>query len=271
MATLVNWMWFPILREPRWILRMDILQCIGFALLLALPILAGLATRPRALSAVAFALGLGLFFLTPPLEHVKGPLEGFVNAGNNAVFPLLPWAGYVYLGAAVGAMAGTGRPRVLVGFLVGLLAVAWGVWHLAPVLARAYPEHLAGAAPFEHCKRLVYILCAVLVLLAFERFAAPAWTRNGAGALRGGVRHLVHGGVLLPRGAAVLPRLRLLVRRGVAPPLWLGRLLGGGGAAHRLHLRAGVAHRQGLPLRQRPAGAPGPPGRPVVGRRPAAT
>src|SRR5213594_1389019 len=46
---LVNWMWFPIFREPRWIVRMDILPCIGVALLIALPILFALASRPRAL------------------------------------------------------------------------------------------------------------------------------------------------------------------------------------------------------------------------------
>src|SRR5207244_4386290 len=45
-ATLTNWMWFPIFREPRWILRVDILHCIGLSLLLALPILSLLAPRP---------------------------------------------------------------------------------------------------------------------------------------------------------------------------------------------------------------------------------
>ena len=42
-GTLVNWMWFPIFREPRWIFRVDILQCIGLALLIALPAMALLA------------------------------------------------------------------------------------------------------------------------------------------------------------------------------------------------------------------------------------
>src|SRR5512132_1544637 len=28
-GTLINWVWFPISVEPRWLLRVDILQCIG--------------------------------------------------------------------------------------------------------------------------------------------------------------------------------------------------------------------------------------------------
>ncbi len=39
-ASLVNWMWFPLLREPKWLLRFDILHCIGLGLLLALPVFA---------------------------------------------------------------------------------------------------------------------------------------------------------------------------------------------------------------------------------------
>src|SRR5882762_6127988 len=55
-GTLINWMWFPIFREPRWILRMDILQCIGLSLLIAFPILFALASRPRALRWTALLL-----------------------------------------------------------------------------------------------------------------------------------------------------------------------------------------------------------------------
>lgn len=170
-ATLVNWMWFPIFREPRYIVRMDILQCIGFALLLALPIFAALAPRPRVLSVLAFVLGLSLFAITPLLEHVTGPFAGFVNKGNDAVFPLLPWAGYVYLGASAGAIAATGRVRSLVIMITLLGGVGWVVWHLAPVIGPLYPKHLVASDPSEHCRRLVYVCCAVLALLAFESFA----------------------------------------------------------------------------------------------------
>src|SRR5690242_14736613 len=101
-GTLVNWMWFPIFREPRWILRMDILQCIGFSLLIALPILFALAPHPRALRFVALLLAAAAFGLAPFSEALGPPWAGIVNQRPPAVFPLLPWAGYVYLGAAIG-------------------------------------------------------------------------------------------------------------------------------------------------------------------------
>ena len=55
-ALLVNAIWFPVFREPSWLLRIDILHCIGLSLLIALPLMALLATRPRVLRWVALAL-----------------------------------------------------------------------------------------------------------------------------------------------------------------------------------------------------------------------
>src|SRR5437588_2536746 len=94
-ATLVNWMWFPIFREPRWILRVDILHCIGLALLLALPAFFLLAPRPRVLRWAALALAALVFFVSPYAEQVRGPLAMLANGSTGAVFPLLPWSGYV--------------------------------------------------------------------------------------------------------------------------------------------------------------------------------
>src|SRR5512139_360780 len=58
---LVNAIWFPWRQQPEWLLRLDILPCIGVSLLLALPLLAGLARRPAALSTLALIIALGLF------------------------------------------------------------------------------------------------------------------------------------------------------------------------------------------------------------------
>src|SRR6185436_13535893 len=64
-ATFVNWCWFPIFREPKWILRIDILHCIGLSLLLALPLMTLLAPRPRILRRVTLALAVAVFAVTP--------------------------------------------------------------------------------------------------------------------------------------------------------------------------------------------------------------
>jgi uncharacterized membrane protein len=105
----------PIFREPRWILRIDILQCIGVSLVIALPILFALAPRPRALRWTALLLAAVAFGVAPFAERLGPPWAGILNQRANAVFPLLPWAGYVYLGAAVGSATAGRAGRCLAG------------------------------------------------------------------------------------------------------------------------------------------------------------
>src|SRR5262249_304696 len=130
-ATLVNWMWFPILREPRWIARIDILHCIGLSLLIALPILAGLAKHPRSLRSVSLAGA-------PVAETVRGPLAALLNTSTESIFPLVPWAGYAYLGASAGAAASAGGKR-LQHWLLRLAALGALISLVHPLLVGLYP------------------------------------------------------------------------------------------------------------------------------------
>src|SRR5207237_6518863 len=140
----VNWAWFPLVREPRWILRMDILQCIGVSLLIALPILFALASRPRALRWAALGLAALAFAVAPLAESLGSPWNRFLNQHADAVFPLLPWAGYVYLGAAVGAATAEKGVRGAVTWFAGLAGIGAAVWLLTPWFADVYPPHPFG-------------------------------------------------------------------------------------------------------------------------------
>ncbi|TMA13695.1 MAG: DUF1624 domain-containing protein [Deltaproteobacteria bacterium] len=143
---LVNWMWFPIFREPRWIVRMDILPCVGLSLLLALPMLFALAPYPRALRWASLLLAAAVFGVSPLAEPLGPPWNRFLNHHSDAVFPLLPWAGYVYLGAAIGsATAEEGRRGAAV-WLGALAAAGIVVWSLTPWFAALYPPHDGSAA-----------------------------------------------------------------------------------------------------------------------------
>jgi uncharacterized membrane protein len=174
-ATLLNWMWFPIFREPRWILRVDILHCIGLSLLLALPILAFLSPRPRVLAWVALGLAAAVFGISPLAEHVRGPFAGLANGSNESVFPLLPWGGYVYLGASAGAVAAhdVGKlPR----WIAGLFVLGAALWIATPLLRDAYPPHEFWATnPANHASRWTQVCALLLVLLALERVPAAAF------------------------------------------------------------------------------------------------
>src|SRR5438105_5305803 len=114
---LVNWMWFPIFREPRWIVRMDILPCIGLSLLLALPMLFALAPLPRALRWASLLLAAAVFGVSPLAEPLGPPWNRFLNQHGDAEFPLLPWAGSVYLGAAIASAPGEKVPGGAAGWL----------------------------------------------------------------------------------------------------------------------------------------------------------
>jgi uncharacterized membrane protein len=174
-ATLVNWAWFPIFREPRWLIRIDILHCIGLSLLIALPILALLAPSPRALRWSALALAAAAFGLSPLTEHVKAPLGNFLNVNTGSLFPLLPWGGYVYLGAAVGASKTT---REMVVTLLGLAAAGILLWIFTAQVTALYPPHNFWVTdPANHARRWTQVCVICIGLLAVERYLPkiPVW------------------------------------------------------------------------------------------------
>jgi uncharacterized membrane protein len=178
-ATFVNWLWFPLRQEPRWLLRLDILHCVGFSLLLALPLAAALAHRPAALRVAGTVTGLALFAVTPIAERFTGWAGNFVNVNEGSVFPLLPWAGYVFLGLALGAAGAEGRtPLLRWSVWVGLLGVA--VFLLTPLWQRLYPPHGFWISdPGRHGDRWA-LCCAILIALsALERRASAGVLSSG--------------------------------------------------------------------------------------------
>jgi uncharacterized membrane protein len=169
-ATLVNWMWFPIFREPRWIFRIDILQCIGVSLLIALPIFSALAARPLVLRWVALGLAALVFGVSPLAEGWRGPFASLLNGSTGSVFPLLPWAGYVYLGASAGAAAAAGGSRALAKWIAGLLLAGLVLWLLTPQLTAAYPPHDFWVTnPANHASRWTQMCALTLLLMLAER------------------------------------------------------------------------------------------------------
>jgi len=180
-ACLVNWMWFPVFREPAWLLRVDILQCIGLSLAAALPLLAWLAPRPRLIPWVTVGLALACFLVAPLAEGVTGLPSRFVNVSSGSLFPLLPWAGYVYLGAAAGALAAEGDRRRLTTWMLALAALGWAV-HLCRGLWEAlYPPHAFWITdPTNHGNRWAIVCLAVVALLWVERRVPASFARSPA-------------------------------------------------------------------------------------------
>ncbi|MFP2923673.1 heparan-alpha-glucosaminide N-acetyltransferase domain-containing protein [Pyxidicoccus sp. 3LG] len=173
-ATLVNWAWFPLLKEPVWILRMDILQCVGVCLLIVLPVAAALAPRPRVLAAVTFVLALAVFGVAPLGELVQGPWATLTNKSNFAPFPLLPWLGFAWLGAFAGTLAGAwGRAGLIRGLGV-LVALGLAGAVSGDFLYSLYPPHRFFVAnPSNSAARFGWV-CAVLLGLLWLEGRVPA-------------------------------------------------------------------------------------------------
>jgi uncharacterized membrane protein len=173
---LVNWMWFPIFREPRWIVRMDILPCIGVSLLIALPILFALAPRPAALRWTALLLAALAFGLAPLAEPLGPPWDRFLNQRADAVFPLLPWSGYVHLGAAAGAAAAEKGVRGAALWLAGLAGAGLLIWLATPWFAAAYPPHHFWVTnPANSARRWTQVCLVALLLLGLEQRVEGSW------------------------------------------------------------------------------------------------
>jgi uncharacterized membrane protein len=173
-ATLVNAMWFPLLSQPRWLVRMDILHCVGLCLLLVLPATAALARRPRVLRGVALALGLTVFALSPLGEAATGAWAYLLNKSTGAVFPLLPWLGYAWLGVYAGAVAGEQGRAGLVRALLLLVLRGTAGWLATEPLRALYPPHRFHVTnPAEAALRWTWVCLGLLALLGLEaRLAA---------------------------------------------------------------------------------------------------
>jgi uncharacterized membrane protein len=176
-GTLINWVWFPISVEPRWLLRVDILQCIGVSLLFALPLFAALARRPQALVAASLGVAGVLFFVAPFADGYRGPMQDWINKTGpwQTVFPLLPWAGWIFLGGALGALAAAASLSAVRRLLLGLALASLGVWLLGPLWLRLYPPHAFWLTdPANSAQRCFFVALLLLGLLALEARATAS-------------------------------------------------------------------------------------------------
>lgn len=157
----------------------DILQCIGVSLALLEALVCVCPSRRVFLVAcacvgTALLLGASVTRALVPAGTLA-PFVDYVTPLGGSVFPLLPWAGHLFLGVVVGACMDVplarGRAARLAGVGVALLALA--------TLARA-----SGAAPIvvDHVGRLAWVtLAASPLALADAVLRTPAWVRCLAG------------------------------------------------------------------------------------------
>jgi uncharacterized membrane protein len=192
-ASLVNTIWFHAWREPKWLLRLDILHCIGLALLSALPFLVGLSSRPQVLRWVMLGLAALVFGLSPLTENVTGLASIFVNTRVGALddslgttFALFPWAGYVFLGASFGATVGMMQKEIQLWRWLGLLwLVGATLWATDGFWRDVYPAHRFWETnPANAAQRWTLVLSVIAVFRAIE-VRVPTSSKSRLAALIG--------------------------------------------------------------------------------------
>ena len=177
-ASLINFIWFPMYREPKWLLRIDILHCIGLSLLLLLPVLVALSPRPNVLRWTTLVLALAIFAVAPYGEQLTGVWQLFFNTRpgvlddtTGAQFPLLPWAGYVFLGASFGTtIAAMKEEKELWWWLALLMGIGALLFLNEEAIRNLYPAHQFYVTnPANAARRWTYVLGLVAVLRLIER------------------------------------------------------------------------------------------------------
>jgi uncharacterized membrane protein len=185
--------------SPAWtMLRIDVLNCIGVALLMvALLWGAGRSTLARAalfLTAAALAVGLAPLLAHAELSGWPRHLADYVNGRSpRALFPLFPWVGFALVGAAVGLFFAQARraadpkraeARVVIG-----LSVACGALWAATRAIDALPFQLYPQLEWWVNSPAYFLLrtCSEAWLLAAcwfaEKLARPLWARLSANRL----------------------------------------------------------------------------------------
>jgi hypothetical protein len=161
----------------------DVLQCIGVSMAL-LQGLASVLRNARRVTVVAGVLALGFFAFAPLADavNVDGPLRPLANYlthRGGSLFPLFPWAGYVFAGvvaAAILAPRGTSTPPHVAARRAALVAAGGlGIW----AIARWFPWRVATDDTTYHAVPSFALLKLAVVLVLVLAFALLALRVTG--------------------------------------------------------------------------------------------
>ena len=150
-----------------------VLQAIGVALFL-LELATVLAKRPEHVVIFSALAGAALIGLAPFVHHV--PVEGavrpftvFLTHAGGSLFPVFPWAGYMFIGCVLGWLVlprgGRTATKVAVPRLIGATLVCIALWQGLEALGPIGPEGTHRAThPAFAIQKLAAVVGIVLVL-----------------------------------------------------------------------------------------------------------
>jgi uncharacterized membrane protein len=177
-SNLLKWFFWLVRDQPWQWLRIDVLSCIGYSLLVLWACVFSLGNRPRVVAAVMAGAAALIFGLAPWTQSLRdlGVLQYFVNnaalPGHDvgSEFPVLPWAGYAFIGASLGALVSIPDKgaKYLWVHLVVMFSAGVAIANLSALWDRIYawsPWILANAG-----ERIWKVAAIALVLRGIEAF-----------------------------------------------------------------------------------------------------
>jgi uncharacterized membrane protein len=170
--------------QPVMLFRVDILNVMGLAIFAAgvlWPLADRVATRVvlYALVAIAIALATPIVRASPLVDALPVWMRWYVRpAGELTTFTLLPWAGFVFAGAASGVMLatvhGAEERRLHAAFAAAAIAVIGLSW-----LASMRPSIYSVPASFWTSSPAWFVMRVGIVMLMFSALAAVPARREG--------------------------------------------------------------------------------------------
>jgi uncharacterized membrane protein len=165
-------------------LQVDVLHCVA-ATLLILQAIAFFSRTPAVAATVAGGLGAGIALAAPVLwsmdlsASLPRFLTPYLNTVQPSLFPVVPYAVYMLVGAVVGHAYLAGRARGTESKVMGRILVISTVGALAGVLSATLPLHIYPVHDWWKANPgLILIRLFVVFVLATALFSAPPFPRS---------------------------------------------------------------------------------------------
>lgn len=183
-----TWSFQQMLRMSRdsflYFLRCDVLQLIGFSLLISL-FLTVLIRKKRILLLVHLILAMAIVLITPflyyidPREYLPVPFSDYINVKYGALFPLFPWAAYSFLGTVLCAGYLEARKREKEGRFFAILSIVGGVFFVSAFALFYVPWSYytyadpSRSSPRHFMLKIGFIFLSLSALWLYERIRKP--------------------------------------------------------------------------------------------------
>jgi uncharacterized membrane protein len=150
--------------------QVDVLQCLAFSLALLVCVQCWLGRLRMAALVAGLVLFVGAAEAVKSWQGAPVPLLAFVNATTGSLFPLWPWAGFVFAGALSGSWAARGGTAFSAAHALWPVALSLAVYGAIPE-----PEVFSEQSASFFFERLSWVTALAWACQWLPKGWAPYW------------------------------------------------------------------------------------------------